>query len=248
MQLMIDSKALEQHSERLKDLNRSAFPVAVRETLTDCARDMKMQTILKSAKEKFTEREPNFFKANSSYDRATGFSVGNMKATVGMAESKLRGGDNYAIKDLEEQEFGGQIENKSFIPMNEARSGKSPKKLVRPNARLKYIKNIVNIKNVKGENKAQRFLLAAMKAGNGGYVLGAVNKGESVLWKINSVSSSLKSKGLVVKANPLYDYSRNRAITVKPRHFMEKAGSDTHKKIDDFYIERAEKAFQKYWQ
>lgn len=244
----VDTAEVEKFSKKLQIISKSALPVAIRESLNDCARDMKMKTMVESAKKSFISRtqNDNFFRANSAYQKATGFNISSMEATMGMTENNLRdGGKNHAIKDLEEQESGGTIEKSTMIPLNSARTGNNAKKLVRANARLKSIKGAVNANSYRGMNQGQKFLLAAMKAGNGGYVI-AANKGENLLWRINSVFSSIKSKGLVVKATPLYDVNKGRSVKVKATHFVEKAAEKTHKKIDGYFIERAEKAIKKF--
>lgn len=236
----VDSSSVEKFSKKLKDLNKSAFPVAVRGALNDCAFDMKTKTLLKSAKDSFIERQPNFFKANSSYEKAEGFSVNNMKASVGMIQSKLKDAkDNYAIKDLEEQETGGDIDKKSYIPMLAARKG-GLRSMVRANARLKKIRNIRIASKAKGQNNRQKFIKTIYFIGKGGFVLKDFGS-KQTLFRINGGLRNGRFKLM-----PLYSYDKGRSVHVKARHFAEKAGSLTHKKIEDFYIARAEVAFEKY--
>lgn len=245
MQLNVNTQAVRNYSKKLEKISRSALPVAIRESLNDSAKDMKTNTLLRSSKDKFINRSLNFFKANSSFDKAEGFNVGSMKATVGMMETGLKGRNNYAVKDLVQQETGGDISNKTLIPTPEARVGNQPNKLVRPNARLQQIKNAVKAGRGRGVSKGQKFVLAAIKAGAGGFVISSATTGKTMLWKITSVFSSLKTKGTVIKAIPLYSVRKGRHVHVKAHHFIEDAGDKTHKKIDDFFIERARRAIAK---
>ncbi|HLF67443.1 MAG TPA: hypothetical protein VI522_07470, partial [Gammaproteobacteria bacterium] len=153
MQLNINTDAAVKFTNTLEKLHRSALPVAIRSALNDAVFDVKTKTMPRSADETFEKRQPNFFKANSKFESAKGFDVNTMKATIGFISDKLKGDSNYAVKDLEEQEHGGAIDKKSFIANKEARTGKG---LVKPNARLKNIKNLVNASKSKGANWAQR--------------------------------------------------------------------------------------------
>jgi hypothetical protein len=236
--LDVNTKALERFSKDLESISRSALPVAIRGALNDCAFNMKSSTLLSSAKTNFIERSPNFFKANSSYDKADGFDINTMKSTVGMTEGKLKGDKNYSVKDLEDQEESGTIEKKSFIPMLAARKG-AARTMVRANARLKSIKNIVKASTMGGVHARQNFVLAVFKAGKGGYFLS-----KNTLWRVNSLN--LQKSG-DFKLTPLYSFDKGRKVHVKAHHFIAKAGNETRKKIDEYYIDRAEKAFEKHF-
>jgi len=235
---LINTDSVKKYSKKLDSLNRSALPVAIRESLNDCAKDMKMNTLMKESKDSFINREHNFFKANSSYDRATGFSVNQMKAVIGMVDDRLKGSNNYSVKDLEQQESGGRIKKKAFIPMKSARKSGS-NSLVRPNARLQKIKTIVDVSKQDGTNKGVQFELAVFKAGKGGFVL--ANK---TLFKVNSV---FREKGDTrFKLTPLYSFKAKRSVKVSAHNFVKRAGNDSREKIEQFFQIRAEKEILKY--
>lgn len=240
--LDINTKVLEDYSKKLESLSRSALPVAVRESLNDCARDMKMNTLMKTSKDAFINRSPSFFKANSAYERAEGFSIPGMKATAGMTEGALKGDKNHAVKDLEDQEEGGSIDKKSFIPNKQARTGNNPNKMVRANARLKAIKNIIKSSGASGKNDRQKFIKSVYFAGKGGFVLDDLG-GKKTLFRVNSLNKTRANK---FKLTPLYSFDKGRSVKVKATHFVSKAGDETHRKIDDYYISRAEKTFEKH--
>jgi hypothetical protein len=140
LKININSDAVVAHTNRLEKMHRSALPVAIRGTLNDAAFDTKTRTMPKSANQ-FKKRSPNFFKANSKFEKAVGFDVNSMKSIVGFYENKLTSkSTNYSVKDLEQQEHGGTIKKKSLIAMRPARSNN---KLVRPAFRLNNLNKLI---------------------------------------------------------------------------------------------------------
>jgi len=243
MQIKVDTSSMQKHAQRLSEISESAFPAAVRHTLNDAAYDVKTNTMPFQSKKDFVNRQDNFFKANSSYDKAEGSNVSTMKSVIGFLEKGLKGQNNRAVKDLEEQEESGSIEKKSFIPMASARKSASVKSLVRPNARLSKIRNIIDPRNVgagKGSAK-QRFVKSVYFAGKGGFVMGDAN-GKKILWRVNSLK---KTKGGSFKLTPLYSYKQNRSVKVKATHFMKEASLKTADNLDDMFLKHAEKQFKK---
>jgi hypothetical protein len=245
--LNINTDAVVKYTNKLEKIQKSALPIAIRSTLNDAVFDVKTRTMPASAKTEFEQRRKNFFTANSKFDPAKGLSINSMKATVGFYENKLIDqSTNYSVKDLEQQERGGKIDGKSFIPMSPSRIGGTGN--VRPNARLKAIKekNIVVSRNLsKGKSKAEKFILAIYKAGPGGYVLGGDTRGENILWRVNSLSSVLKTKKLDI--TPLYDYVKGRSIKVNKTDFMKEASLKTAKRLPEFYIKNAQKQLKKHY-
>ncbi len=242
MKLNINTDAVVRHTNTLEKLHRSALPVAVRTALNSAAFDVKQNTLLKQTDKDFTIRQKNFFKANSKVEQAQGFDLRNMMATVGMVEGSLKGGSNYAVKDLEQQEEGGTIIGKSFIPLLSSRTGNSMAKAVRPMNRLSAINKIVNYKNAKGVNDKQKFVKSVYHAGVGGYVIGKV-KDKEILWRVNSLN---KSSGGKFKLTALYSFHKKRSVRVHNRNFMENASLTSAKSIEKYFIEAAEKQIAKY--
>lgn len=241
MQFNVNTTAIVKFTAKLEKLHRSAYPSAVRGTLNKMAFDLKTNTMPIEASKVFENRSPNFFKANSKFENATGFDVATMKATVGFYSTGLKGGNNYSVEDLEQQEHGGTIKKKSFIPMKPARVGNSTGKVVRANARLSSIKRIVNSKNSTGKNDKEKFRKAVYYAGVGGFVLG--NKNPLILWRVNSLK---RISGGAFKMTPLYSYKKGRTVTVRATDFMERAASKTSQKADTIYANEANRQFSKY--
>lgn len=219
---------------KLERLHRSDFPIAVRNTLNSAAFDVKKITMPQSAKQNFTERNKTFFKANSKVIMAQGFAVNSMKSQAGFFSNNLKGGNNFAVKDLEQQEKGGKIKGKSFIPLEGARGGNKSRP-VRPVNRLSKVTKVVNANSLRGKG---RFIKAAIKAGKGNHVIAF-----DTLYKVSSIR---KLKGRTkVNAKAMYSFKKGRSVKVKATGFMQEATVKTISKIDDFYIKEAKKRFEK---
>jgi hypothetical protein len=237
MKVVANIKPLAGLSKGFEGLHKSAFPVAVRGVLNSLAFDMKQNTLLKSAKLSFVERQPNFFKATSRVEKANGFDVNSMKATVGFI------GKNQAIDDLEKQERGGSIGGRSFVPMDTARTSGSPKKKIKPAARLTNIQKIIVARNSKGKNRREKFTKAAIHAGMGGFVLSETLKGESVLFRINSLKRV--GKDTKINSTPLYSYDKGRIVNVDATGFVLKAQTKTMVNVVPLFVKEAQKQFAK---
>ena len=236
----ISNTGLVAMTNKLEKLKKSALPIAIGNTLNQAAFDVKQNTMLRSANNNFINRQKNFFKVNSKVKKATGFNIKSMKAEVGF---KPLTGNNYAVEDLQQQEQGGTINKKSFIPLVQARKGKTKSGLVKPNMRLSAIKNIVNTKDIQAKNKRQKFVLAAAIAGKGGFVLR-----DTILYRIDTApKSGLKNKKTVFKSTAIYSFKKGRRVHVKSTSFMKEATLITSKKLDDFFIQNGERQVNKVW-
>jgi hypothetical protein len=251
MEYSIDMSAVNDYAKRLERLHRSALPSVVRATLNNAVYDVKTNTMPKSAKKHFKERDKNFFKVNSRFDKATGWNISSMKAVVGFVP---RGDTNKAVEDLEKQEHGGKITNKAFIAMKSARTGNSPLRKTRSNARISTLRDkaITKTNSSGGHSKKQQFIRAAfysMQHGNGLVLGGKTSKGGRTLFKIHSISSTTKSKGarLKIKAQALYNVKKGRAVSItSPTHFMERATEKSALKMPLDFKREAERQFKKY--
>ncbi len=242
MQINVNNDAVVKHTAKLESLRKSALPNAIRGTLNDAAFDVKQKTMPTQAKDKFINRSPNFFKANSRVEKAVGFDVNTMKSVVGFIDTGLRGENNFSVKDLEQQEHSGTIKGKSFIPLDTARQGQSHNQLVKPANRLSRITNIVVANRLSG-TKRQQFRKAIIKAGAGGYVLGGDIKGEDILWRVDSIDTSGTNR---FSLTPLYDFRKARSVRVDQTSFMRIASVDSAEKMNKFFIAQAEFWIKKY--
>lgn len=233
MQLNINTDAAVKFTNTLEKLHKSALPVAIRGALNDAAFDVKIKTMPSKAAATFTQRQPNFFKANSKVEVANGFNVNTMKSTVGFFENKLSNqSTNYAVKDLEQQEHSGTIKSRTFIPTVFARKGNTKKGLVKPNLRISKIRaKIVDSSKMNGKNDREKYIKASIKSGANGFVLY-----KNILWKINALKA--KSK---IEREPIYTVKKGRGVNVKSTNFMKSASLESNRKMESYYIAQAKK-------
>jgi hypothetical protein len=238
MKLNINTNAVVSFTNQLEKMHKSALPSAIRGALNNAVFDVKTNTMPSESKSTFVNRQPNFFKANSRFEKATGFNVKQMKAQIGFTKTSLKGLNNHSVDDLEEQEHGGAINKRSFIPLNAARLSGNKNKNVRANARLSSINKIVNARAVSGKNKKQQFIHAVDMAGKNGFVLSG-----KILWKINSMKK-INGKTKINKT-ALYSFRKGRKVNVKATHFMETASLKSANKLENYYLLEAQRQFKK---
>jgi hypothetical protein len=258
MNININTDAVVAYTNKLEKLSKTAMPNVVRQTLNKAALDVKQVTMPKSAKDSFTIRQSNFFKANSKVIFASGNNINSMQSRIGFSENTIKYDTykkNMSVENLEKQEEGGTIKGMAFKPNKEARVGGNHSKSIRPNQRLKDIKNVVNAESVKFKgskrSKKQRFVRAAIKAfdlyGNDAYVLGNKYKGDrQTLSRIDDISpTGVNGTGIKIKRTPVYTYEKGRHLDVKGTRFMKRASHETTMKIEEIYIELARKRLMK---
>lgn len=260
MRLIIDSKEGIEFAEKLKTFHRSAFPVAIRGTLNDAAFKLKKEKMPKKSKELFKERQPNFFKANSKVDPATGFDINSMASTAGFVSSGLHNkSTNYAVKDLEDQEIGGTIKGRSFKPLPGARKGGTGN--VRANSRISQILkagNIIDVRDSKSTGssnqgthgsarqgnannyKMQQFIKASIHAGEGGYVLGG-----NILWKVTKIRRTNYNQTTEFKKQKLYSFKKSGTAKVHARGLMRKSALEVQKEMEFMFKLQAMKQINK---
>jgi hypothetical protein len=241
--LDINTDAIVKLTNRLEKLGKTTLPNVVRKTLNDAAMDVKRVTMPK-ASNVFTHRQKNFFIATSRVEFAknTG-DINTMQSSVGFMDANLKGQNNYAVKDLVQQEGGGSIGGRSFIPLPAARVGKSNAGNVRAEFRLSQIMPmVVNAKDFEGKNDKQKFVHAASFVGKGGFVIGTGIE-KNFLYKINSVKRV--GKNHVVNSTAIYSVQSERVVSVHSTNFMEKASDETTKKIERIFVTNAEARFNR---
>jgi hypothetical protein len=217
--------------------------------LNAAAFDVKKNTLPEQSQKAFVNRSKNFFKAFSVVDKADGWNIESMQATVGMTPKGLSGSNNYAVEDLEQQEHGGKITNKTFIPMKTARTGKSDSKVVSSQNRISNLGRITQMDRRSAKSRQQQFIRAAIyaKTKGDGLVLGLPTKsGGNTLWRIDSIKSNVKSKRLQIKSTPIYNVKGGRSVKVEGKGFMEKAATDSAKIMPQVFKKEAERQFKKF--
>lgn len=241
MRIDINTDNLVTFTNKLEKLHKSALPVAIRGTLNDAAFKFKKETMPQMAKAIFEERQPNFFKANSRVEPATGFNINAMASTAGFLSSGLHNAaTNYAVKDLEDQEHGGTIQGRSFKPLRAARIGGRGN--VKANARIsKILKagNIVDMRDSKASSKMQQFIKASVHAGVGGFVLGG-----RVLFRVTQIKRTNTGNTIIKKEN-LYSFKKSGVARVTETGFVRKSALKVQKEMEKFYILQATKQIKK---
>lgn len=229
-------------ANKLEKLHRSGLPLAIRGTLNDAAFEVKKNAMPKYTKETFEERRRNFFKANSKVEGAQGFDINRMQSTVGFLSSGLHSpSTNYAVRDLKEQEEGGNIGGRSFKPLPDARIGKTMSGNVRPNNRISQILksgNVVDVKDSKGADWSQRSIRASLHAGKGGYVLGG-----KILWRVSSITRV--GRNIRFEKEKLYSFTKSGTAKVHATGFMKKASLEVQKEMEMFFRIQANKQIQR---
>lgn len=257
MQLNIDTSKVVQFADKLESMSKTALPRVVKETLSKTALHVKQKTMPKSADREFVNRKKNFFIANSSVEFARMGRIKDIKSTVGFIEGKLKGDNNFAVKDLEQQEYGGKIKGRKFIPMDSARSGGNRARLVkRAIPSVKELNGkVINASRktqsgVRIKSKKQRFIRAAFAAkklhGNNAFVLGNVKQGRQTLSRIDEISTDIKSRKLKIKRTAVYSYKKSGTKPVTSTGFMRRASHESGLNINDIFIEEATKQLERY--
>ncbi len=242
-------------TNKLEKIRRSALPNAVRGMLNSAAFDVKQRTMPEAASRTFEKRKPNFFKANSKVKMASGYAVNAMESIVGFTPGSSNSYNNLAVQELEQQEHGGTIHNRTFVPLDTARTGGSHSQMVRPGSRLGSLKGTQFIDSHKsmGINDAQQFLNAARYAGKGGFVIGYRGK-KARLYQIQSVErvkgrkrGENTNRNTKVKARALYSFDSGRSVKIKnATHFMERATMITASRLPYFFAQNAERQIKRF--
>lgn len=217
----VNTNELVEFSESLRKMHKSAFPLAVRGTLNDLAFNSKQYNLQKEAAKVFTVRKPSFFRAFSGVSKAGGFDVNKMQSSVGFLDKEIAG------KNMEQQEVGGVVGNRSLVPLGTARVGMNEEGLVRRENYLKKIKAdfpadfVDSSVNNKGKTQKQRFIRAAiyakMRSDRAAYIIHKNDKGRKYLIRIGMIASSLKNKKMFFGSTLLYNYEEGRVVTYKKK-------------------------------
>lgn len=247
VELKIDSSACVVHAYKLTQISRSALPIAVRQTLNRAALDVKLG-VSDNNVNPFIHRRQTFFKASSHVDFAKGFDVNTMRSACGFTPNPNHITTNdHSVQDLEQQEHGGAIGGKSFIPLSFARNSKSYKKMVQGKFRIgqgSVLRDkIFDAKNnAKGKSDKQQFILSAIHGGQGSAIIGTTKTGKQYLFYINSVHR--EDGKTLVNSTPIYSVEKHRHITPTTgahHHFMRDESEKQAAKMEANFNIYAEK-------
>ncbi len=252
-EIIIESKEIRLYAKKLARTGKYDLPVVARQTLTGAAVNAKKKNLPNQFKKDFTNRKKTFIKSNSKFTKAKGNNLNNMRAMVGIVGKSRNSNAQQAVEDLKQQEHGGTISGRSFVPIDDSRSGKKNNKNVLNSFRInKMRKNMVKAsRNPKGRSKEERFVLSALHAektfGRGkGFVLSEKNaSGKQFVYRINQVNKSKSERKLFIKQTPVYSYEKNRKVNVKQRKFLKKASEMQGKNLKRNFVKHAKKRFKR---
>jgi len=233
---------------KLEKLHRSAFPVAVRQTLNRAAFTTKRE-MPNTAKKAFRKSNrpglSRFIRAFSAVDKATGFSLPSMKATVGINPAK--GSD--VAKGLEKQEYGGVIESRKLIPHDKGRTSGSFNKRVKSQNRFNKISFVSGRPSKNRSRKSNIVAQAYVAAQTGKHLLIHKNKSGSngTVFKVRGVSpkGTGSNRSVKIRLTPIYVYRHNSKSRVKSSPFVRPAAKIAAKQLDEFYSIEADKQFKR---
>ena len=208
-------------TNKLEKLNRSAMPLAVRNTLNDVAFDVKQVTAPNEFEGRFIIRKKSFLRANSLAIKCKNtFNINEMESA-------------YALKNdgqnLFEQEYGGNVENRTYIPQIEARGG-SENKLV---SKSFYLKNIKK-KTITGRKE---LIKTAFAAKEGGFLIY-----DNILYQVRTITNRPR---FWMKLLPIYNYVEGRSVMLPKREFIAPAAQKSEAKMNMFYDKNAKFRFEK---
>lgn len=235
-------------STKLERIKKSTLPVTVRQTLNTLAFETKKQIPL-FAKRDFVFRTPQFWKAYSSVSMASGFNINRMKSMAGMTDRPKGGKQTQAGENMFQQQTGGVIGGRSFIPMDHARTSRKSSKAVKKENRLSSVSNIVSSKTSKGKNQKQRLIKTSIyvvkKSGKG--VVSHSENGNTTIYRVNRGKGAIKIKtreGLI-GLTPIYSYVSGRSIKVESKPFVRETAKSVRSNTFSIFEKHAKRQFQK---
>lgn len=232
---------------KLEMVHRSAFPLAVRGTLNALAFDVKTRTLDISAREHFIRRSPTFFKRFSGVDRAQGWNIDTMKATVGMTADT--GGKDAvrartAIGNMPVQEEGGQItegleymnasRTASLGPVKTSRRWSNMQKLANNNFTWKGKRALT------GGTTKSRMINSLFMSAYTQKVMKITKGNRNFYILVNSIVKTSNGK-FKIDSKLLYESrdSDNKPVTAS--HFSKLAALSTMKREEEFWKIEAQK-------
>jgi len=144
------------------------------------------------------------------------------------------------VRDLQKQEHGGQIGGRKFIPSDDARVSKSLGRNVRNKYKYENIENAKNVRDFKGNSWGARFLKASHDAGVGGFVVNTSGGNWGAILEITSLRRGFAGY------KKIYTLNKSEVVNVKRTGFMRKASNKSAQKLNEFYIENANRQIKRF--
>ena len=250
-QINVNNDDVVKLTKNLERLNKSAFPIAVRQTLNTQAFEVKKKELIIEFDKAFDVRSRSFPKAFSQVSLASGFDVKSMMAKVGFTDGKRGGKSEQAGRDMVQQQLGGEIGGRKYIPIDEARVSKSPKKRVKSKERLSSISKskIVNSSTNRAKTSKQRYVRSAIYAatvyGPGSYLSHKGDTGRTTLYRIDKVGSDIRTRNLLIGVTPVYSEEEGRSVSVSANPVTARAAKKVNKNVERIFVKHAKQRFEK---
>jgi hypothetical protein len=240
--ITVDTKEIVKLTAQLTSVHRAAFPNAVRFTLSDLAFDVKKNTLLPAlSQSEMIIRSPQFFKRYSGAQKATGWDISAMQSQVGMIPS---GGATKAVGRLKEQEEGGTLTNRSFVPDIKVRIGANERGRVRRSGYMNRLSLVGHIS--RGDKLSLIRTVTGTRISSGGSGKGNVIIYGSVLYEIQGFKRIRQSDIIKLHLKKLYAYRKDREIHLKPQRFMQRSAMESGQKLQDIFNKNAERQLKKF--
>jgi len=245
MILDVNNKEVIKLTAKLERMHRSAFPSAVRNTLNDAAFETRNLLPTVGAKKFKYQRNKSFLKTFSTVDKAKGFNMRTMGATVGIDAKR----DKVLAENLESQEFGGSVKGKKIVPHDDSRTGKSKgKRVSEPNWKNKVKAHNANsaYRSHRG-NRRTKFVAAAVSTAASGRTRMKLDFGNrGMIYEIKNVRSNIRKRKVNFKIKKLYVVRNNKTASLSEKvPFMRSSATAASKKMEGFYKKNAEFQFKK---
>lgn len=243
----VNNDGLIKFAKKLDKLSRNALPVAARRTLNSVAFETKKKTLAQEAAKSFENRNPSFYKNFSSVEQAQGFDINRMQSKVGMVDS-AKGKSPQAAEDQTQQQVGGRIRGRAFIPMDEARTGGKHSKNVKKKNRISNINIVLDTVKSKGNRSKKKLIQTSIRAinkfGSGVAIKHDTGK-RTIVYKVEK-GNGFKTRKFSIKLTPLYTYIKGRSVRIKkPIPFVLKAGKRAQLQANKFFRSHAKRALNK---
>jgi hypothetical protein len=240
--MTVDTKEIVKLTAQLTSVHRAAFPNTVRFTLSDLAFDVKKNTLLPAlSQSEMIIRSPQFFKRYSGARKAIGWDINAMQSQVGMMPS---GGVTKAVTRLKQQEEGGTLPDRSFIPDIKVRTGANQRGRVR---RSGYMNRLSLVGHISRGNKPGLIrTVTGTRISGGGSGKGNVIIYGSVLYEIQGFKRIRQSDTIKLHLKKLYAYRKDREIHLKPQRFMQRSALQSGQKLQELLNRNAERQLKKF--
>jgi DNA-binding protein YbaB len=243
-QFNVNTEAVIHLTAKLERLNKSAFPSAVRATLSDGAFEMKIKNIAISAGKNMTVRNKTVFKKFTGVERAKfNRNVESMSATVGfIPKDGIKG--SKVPEGMEKNEVGG-TDDDGMMYLPKTRVTGSSKRLVRNKSRFDKSKIAKGTSSFRKSKKLANIqnMMASAKENAPTFI--ETSKGRFL---VQVKSFGKKSNGkLNIKLDFLMRDRKYFKAKANATHFVKEAAQNTQKQMEKFYHTNAEFQFAKVW-